>query len=239
VIACVLLGVLGGVVWALLVGMLKTRLGVNEIFGGVALNSIAATLAIYLISGPWQPPEGGSAQATPPFIQSAWLPTASTDFPVPLLMLVLVVVAFFAVMLILRGTRFGLQLKAVGRNSRSALLLGVPVTRTAIIALVLCGALAGLAGGHRVLHTYHSLRPQVSGGIGFLALLAVLLSGFRLGWVPVLTFALAALNVGSTRLNVLMRLDPSLIGVLQGLIVLMILIGAGVRQRWTEREVRR
>lgn len=230
----VVCGAVGGAGWALLVGLLKTRFGVNEIFGGVALNAIINTLAIYLISGPWQPPEGGSAQFTPPFPEAAWLPVLSPDFQLPLFTFVLTVLAVLGVVLALRGTRFGLELRAAGKSPRSALLLGVPVTRAALIALMLCGALAGIAGSHRVLHTYHNLRPLVSGGIGFYALLVALLANFRALPVPFLAFILAAIVAGSTRLSVLLQLDQSLVGVFQGILVLVILMTAGVRQRRAE-----
>lgn len=234
VILSILCGALGGAGWALLVGILKTRFGVNEIFGGVALNAIINTLAIYLISGPWQPPEGGSAQFTPPFPEAAWLPVISPEFPTPLLMLILTIFAVVGVVFALKGTRFGLELRATGKSPRSALLLGVPVTRAALVALMLCGALAGLAGSHRVLHTYHNLRPLVSGGIGFYALLVALLANFRALPVPFLTFVLAAIVAGSTRVSGLLQLDSSLVGIFQGILVLVILISAGVRQQYAE-----
>jgi simple sugar transport system permease protein len=145
-------------------------------------------------------------------------------------MLMLAIVAVVAVTLGLRGTRFGLELRATGKSPRSALLLGVPVTRAALLALILCGVLAGLAGSHRTLHTYHSLRPLVSGGIGFYALLIALLAGFRALPVAPLTFVLAAIIAGSTSVSVMLRLDLSLVGVFQGILVLVILIADGIRQ---------
>lgn len=231
---CIALGALGGMLWAGLAGLLKTRFGVNEIFGGVALNAIINTAAIYFISGPWQPAEGGSAQSTPPFPADAWTPLISDTFPVSLLMLAITVLAVAAVIAALRGTRFGLALKATGKNAKSARLMGVPVTRTTLLALILCGALAGIGGSHRVLHTYHALRPLVSGGIGFYALLVALLALFRAGPVPFITFALAAILAGSTRVSVLLNIDASLVGVLQGILVMMILISMGIRQRRAE-----
>jgi simple sugar transport system permease protein len=228
---------LGGALWAALVGILKTRLGVHEIFGGVALNALANVTAIYLISGPWQPPEGGSAQATPPFPDAALLTPISGDYPVSLLALVIVAVALVAVSFALRGTRWGLQLKATGKNPRSALLLGVPTTRSALSALIVCGVLAGIAGSYRVLFTYDSLRPLVSGGIGFLALLVVLLVSVRTVWAALVAFAFAVILGGSTRLKVALQLDQSLAGVLQGFVVLLVLLSDGLRQRFGERAV--
>ncbi|MFN8449325.1 MAG: ABC transporter permease [Anaerolineae bacterium] len=229
------LAMLGGALWAALVGVLKTRLGVHEIFGGVALNALANVATIYLVTGPWSPPGGNSKQSTDPFVANALLPQISSEFPVNLLMIILVFVAIVAVILVLRGTRWGLQLKATGKNARSALLLGVPTTRSAITALMVCGALAGLAGSYRVLFTYNSLRTLVSGGIGFLALLVVLLVAVRALWAPFIAFAFAVILAGSTRLKVALQLDQSLAGVLQGLIVLLVLLADGLRQRVLER----
>jgi simple sugar transport system permease protein len=224
-----------GALWGALVGFLKTRLGVHEIFGGVALNALANVFAIYLISGPWQPEIGGSAQGTDPFPAAALLPELSPEFPVSLLMLILTALAIIAVVLALRGTRWGLQLKATGKNARSALLLGVPTERSAWSALIVCGALAGLAGSYRVLFTFDNLRPLVSGGIGFLSLLVVLLVSMRALWTPFIAFVFAALLVGGTRLKISLQLDQSLAGVIQGTIVLLVLLSNGLREKLLTR----
>jgi general nucleoside transport system permease protein len=229
---CIVLGAFGGILWGLLVGVLKTRFGVHEIFGGVALNFLALNLTIYMISGPWQPPRGGSVHSTVPFQPEARLPVMSPEFSVNLLMLLIVAAAILIVIFVLRFTRWGLELKTIGKNARSALLLGVPTTRVSLLAFAVCGALAGIAGAHRVLHTYHSLRPSPAGGIGFLALLVVLLVSYRAAWVPFIAFALAAVIAGSTRVKILLQLDQSLAGVLQGILVLMILFFNGARERW-------
>ncbi|MBZ0295625.1 MAG: ABC transporter permease [Anaerolineae bacterium] len=229
------LAVIGGMFWATIVGLLKIRLGVNEIFGGIALNALADVAAIYLISGPWQPEIGGSAQGTEPFPAEALLPELSPDLTVSLLVLVLVVLVIIALPLALRGTRWGLQLKATGRNPKSSLLLGVPTSRTMLSAFLVCGGLAGIAGAYRVLFTFDNMRPLVSGGIGFLGLLIGLLVSTRVLLVPLVAFAFAAILAGSTRLKIALQLDASLSGVLQGTMVLLVLLFNGLRQRMEER----
>ncbi|MBN1287897.1 MAG: ABC transporter permease [Anaerolineae bacterium] len=224
----------GGALWALVCGVLKTRGSVHEIFGGVALNNLASIFAIYLISGPWQPPEGGSAQSTPLFPGYVLLPNLEAVSLDPLT-LALALAAFVLAYLALRGTFWGLQLRAMGKNPRSAFLLGVPTEKRALGAFALCGALAGLAGSTRVLGVYDSLRPNIAGGIGFLALLVVLLARTRAVWVPFISFFFAAILSGSTRLKILMQLDASLAGVLQGFLVLAVIIALGVRGRLAGR----
>jgi simple sugar transport system permease protein len=230
----ILMAALGGAIWASIAGALKVWLGVNEIFSGMALNSLISVFAIYLVSGPWYP-EGGSAQASAPFPAPALLPGISEDWPVSLLALLITLVVICGLPLILNRTRWGLQLKAAGKNPRSALLLGVPTAPIAMSAFIVCGALAGMAGSYRALFTYGSFRPLTAGGIGFLGLLVVMLASTRALWVPIITFAFAAILAGSTRLRVAMQLDASLAGVLQGTLVLLFLLFGGLRQRIEQR----
>ncbi len=230
--AQIVAAMVGGGLWGALVGILKARLGVNEIFGGVALNQIANLATLYMITGPWQPPEGGSVRSSPPFPPEALLPRLSDDFRISPLMLIGVVVALIVVYLALRGTRWGLQLKATGKNPRSALLMGVPTNRTVITAFIVCGMLAGVAGAFRALVVFQSLRPLVSGGIGFLAILVALLAENRVLLVPFITFVFSALLGGSAQLKVALRLDVALVGVVQGILVLTALLFKGASERF-------
>jgi simple sugar transport system permease protein len=137
----------------------------------------------------------------------------------------------------LRGTYFGLRLKAIGKNLRSAFLLGVPTDRYMLAAFILCGALAGLAGWVLVAGTSsrHQLFPLISSGYGFLAILVVLLTNLNaLLSIPISLF-FAAISMGSLQLALQAQLDSSLGGVIQGMLVLAILIVGGVRSRLVTR----
>jgi ABC-type uncharacterized transport system permease subunit len=231
-----LAGMVGGALWALLAGILKTRGGVNEIFGGLGLDFVASGLAIYLIIGPWQREGIASTSGTDLLRREAWLPTVG-DAQLPAIAVGLTVAAVVAVYVLMRGTRFGLRLKAVGKNARSAYLLGIPTERYTLGAFGLCGLLAGLAGAIQVSGVHHKLVPSVSGGYGFLAILVVLLAGFRAAWVAPIALFFAAVAVGSTQLSLQLDLDSSLGGVLQGVLVLLVLLTGGwqARRAWRAR----
>jgi ABC-type uncharacterized transport system permease subunit len=231
----IVVAMLGGALWATVVGVLKVYLGVHEIFGGVALNALANVIGITLITGPWRGTAGGNSRGTPSFSSDAILPPISADLNVSLLALVIVFVVIIVIWLALRGTRWGLQLKATGKNSRSALLLGVPTSRSTMSAFIVCGLIAGIAGSYRVLFTFGNLRPLVSGGIGFLALLVVLLISMRVLWVPIVTLIFAILLGGSAKLKIDLKLDASLVGVMQDTVVLIVLLFNGLRQRIQDR----
>lgn len=212
-----------GGLWGALAAVLKTRGKVHEIFGGLALTNIAIILTNYLISGPWQPPEGGSFRGTTPFPEFALLPRyAESRFS--LLSFVLMIVSLGIVLVILNNTRWGLKLKALGKNSYSAFLLGVSSERETILAMFFCGALAGLGGAVRVLSWFDSLRQSISGGIGYLALLVVMLSLYRGVLVPFVALFFSAILIGSVSLQLKTQLHPSLGGILMGVLVLLVLL---------------
>ncbi len=234
IILGILFGVIGGALWAALAGALKTFGGVNEIFGGLGLNFVATALTIYLVFGPWKRPGVGSMSGTQPFDEKLWLPTLPNTALSPwALGLSILVVA--VVYLLLRDTYFGLQLKAVGKNMKAAFLLGVPTWQYSMFSFLLCGAFAGLAGAIQVSAVYHRLLPNISNGYGFLGLLVAMLISYQAIWVIPIAFFFAALNVGSVQLQIIYKMDSSFAGVLQDLLVLFVVLGQGVRERFLRK----
>jgi simple sugar transport system permease protein len=229
------LAMAGGGLWAGVAALLRTRGGVNEIFGGVALNFIAVNVLLSLVNGPWRV---GSFPQTAPFEPPALLPRVEgLRLSIPAIGIALV--AFGCVYLVLRGTRFGLGLRAIGQNERSAYLLGVRTQRNVIIAMMCCGALAGLAGAFQVLFTRGRLLPGVSGGVGFMGVLIVLLVAVRGGFVPAVALFFALVPIGSLRLGSALetqiQIDPALGNVFQSALVLAVLVVGGLRERWRRR----
>jgi len=227
-----LAGSVGGTLWAMLAGALRLYGNVNEIFGGLGLNFIAGSLTVYLVLGPWKRPGIGSTSGTQPFPSSLWLP-ALQDLPVSPIEVLLGLAAIAAIAVSLRGTYFGLRLKAIGKNLRSAFLIGISTHRHMLLAFALCGALAGLAGWVLVVgaSTRHNLYPLISQGYGFLAILVVLLANLSAIWSVPISFFFAAIATGSLQLALQRQLDSSLGGVIQGLLVLSILITQGLQSR--------
>lgn len=227
------LACIAGAGWGLLAGILKTRGGVNEIFGGVALNFISALFSAFLISGPWAPERGGTGSRTEAFDEFTLLPSRIIDRShLSNTAAALTVGGFIVVALILYFSRFGLQLKAIGKSENSARALGIPTERNLWLAMLLCGGLAGLGGAIKVLHPpIGQLQQNSSGGIGFLALLVVLLASIRPWLVPIIAFVFAFLATGGQRVESSLQIDAALVNVLQGVLVLAVLLFDGIRQR--------
>lgn len=229
-----LAGMAGGALWAALAGALKTFGGVNEIFGGLGLNFVATALTIWLIFGPWKRPGVASIGGTESFEPQLWLSTL-TDSRLSMWALGLAILSIVIIYFLLQGTYFGLRLKAVGRNARAAYLLGVPTWQYSMMAFMICGAFAGLAGAIQVTAVYHRLIGSISSGYGFLGLLVAMLVNYQAIWaVPVALF-FAALNIGGIQLPIILKLDSSITGILQGTLVLFVLMVEGARQRIMKR----
>lgn len=217
--ASLLAGMAGGAFWAVLAGYLKTKGGVHEIFAGLGLNFVAQGFVLWLIFGPWKQPGIASMSGTETFAEHLWLPylEALRISPAALGMALtaIVLTAFM-----LGSTRFGLSLKAIGSNDRAAFLFGLRPGTIMILAMICAGGFAGLAGGFQVTGVYHRLIPAISSGYGYLALLVVMLSNFNVWVTPLVAFFFACLNVGGIQLPMVLQLDSSLSGVIQGTLVL-------------------
>lgn len=233
-ILAILAGAAGGMIWACLAGLLKIYGGISEIFAGLGLNFVADAFTLWLIFGPWKRPGVGSMSGTIPFKENLRLPTLPAS-PVsiwPLLMAALLVAVLY---IVLRNSYFGLRLKAIGRNLRAAFLKGIPTARYMVSAFLICGFCAGLAGAIQVTGVHFRLVPSIASGYGFLGILVAMLVNFHVLWALPVAFVFSTLNTGSIQLPMVMKLDASLAGVLQGSLVLFMLLMEGVRKKVMSR----
>ncbi len=223
-------GMLGGSLWAIIAGLLKVKGGVNEIFGGLGLNFVAQGITLWLIFGPWKRPGVASMSGTELFPASLWLPSIPT-LRLSVVGLVLTVAVLLGTVWVFSRTRLGLALKGIGNNARAAYLHGLKPNRYIIIAMGLAGGCAGLAGTFQVTGVYHRLIPAISSNYGYLALLVVMLANYRIWAAPAIAFFFVCLNVGSIQLPMMLQLDSSLSGIIQGSLVLAAMLVYGWRRR--------
>jgi ABC-type uncharacterized transport system permease subunit len=232
-------GVGGGALWALLAGILKTKGGVHEIFAGLGLNFVAQGMVLWLIFGPWRRPGVASMSGTEIFPTDLWLPY-NISLRLSPIGLACAIGALILTAAMLRHTKVGLYLKAIGNNPNSSYLFGLKPGRYMLIAMICAGGFAGLAGSMQVSGVYHRLIPSISSNYGYLSLLVVMLANYNVWVAPVIAFFFACLNVGSIQLPMMLQLDSSLSGVIQGTLVLATLaVHAWRRQTRNKRKGRR
>ena len=226
--AMIVAGLIGGMIWGGLAGLLRVRGGVNEIFGGLGLNFVATGLVVYLIMGPWSRRGIASTGGTEPFRPQAWFPTLDGLRVSPLAVL-LAIGVLILVLWFLSQTSYGLRLRATGKNPLAASRFGIRTDAYLLLSFLLAGGVAGLAGVTQAAAVYHRLVPSISGGYGFLAILIVLLAGFRGQWILPIALFFAAVSMASFQWQLQLGLHSSLGGVIQGILVLSVLLLSGYR----------
>ncbi len=221
----ILAGAIGGGLWAGIAGLLRARLGVNEILSTVMLNYIAAQFYTFFLRGPMiDPGELETGSGTP---QSMRLPeSAILSHLIPgtrlhtglILALVLCVCVYF----FLWRTTFGFRLRAAGAEAKAARYAGISVPGSLVMAMVLSGSFAGIAGAVEVTGVHHRAIENITSGYGFAGIVVALFGALHpAGIVPAAVF-FGLLLVGSDMTQRSAGVPANMILVLQGVIILCI-----------------
>ncbi|MCL4297932.1 MAG: ABC transporter permease [Anaerolineae bacterium] len=236
--AMLVMGLVGGAIWAFVPGFLKARFQINEIITTLMLNYIAVFWNNFWIFNSWS---DAGFQMTPTFDKSAWLPRLA-DYAreyrafsgITLhLGVVIALVATVIVWWILRRSRWGYEIKLIGDNPNAARYAGLNIARNIVLVMMFSGALAGLAGMSEISGVVHRLQERISPGYGF--------SGIIVAWLAKLNpFAVVLVSILFGALIVAGReVQPSgLSFMLQGIILFMV-ISSDILLRYKVRLVKR
>ncbi|MDP7620227.1 MAG: ABC transporter permease [Dehalococcoidia bacterium] len=217
----VLAGFLGGAAWAGLAMVLRIWRGVNEVISTLLLNFVAVLFVNVFVFGPWKNEGGFGYPYTENFTPNAILPTiAATRFHWGF---VLPVVGVIAVYFVLKKTSWGYNIRAIGGNPDAAQRRGIPTARYLLIAMLVGGGIAGIAGMAEVSGIQHHLRPGISNNFGFMGFLASWLGEHNPIAIVGAGFLLALVFVGGDLLQFSANLPSAAMNILIGLILFMVL----------------
>ncbi len=201
ILGAVAMGLLGGAIH----GLATVIFGVDHIVSGVALNLLGAGVGSYLAVRTFTGLPGGGPTQSPPLAQLPFFSVPGIGEPLLALershvwlladiagilraittnvnaLTVLAVLLLVGSWWVLWRTPFGLRLRSCGEAPQAAETLGVNVMRTKYIAVLVSGALAGLAGGFLVLVASNLYREGQTGGRGYIGLAAMIFGNWRPG----------------------------------------------------------
>jgi len=174
-------GFIAGMLWALVPALMKVKLAIDEVVTTLLLNTVILFVVSYLLNGPWRDPVSGWPQS--PQI------AASTIFPKLLprsrlhLGFLIGILAIFLLWFIFSRTTFGLKMRASGLGKEAASFAGVKVGRTVLIAALISGGIAGMAGVSEVAGIHFHLIDAISPGYGYTGIIIAMLGALHpLGW---------------------------------------------------------
>jgi len=227
----ILAGALGGAVWAAVPGYLKAKTGAHEVVNTIMMNYIAFRLADWLLNGPMK--AQGYRPVTPNIETTAALPRL---FPAPLrfnagFFLALAVAGLMYWFLF--KTTLGFEIRTVGANPDAARYAGMSITRSVMLAMLISGGLAGLAGASQVLGVDHWVGQGFASGYGFDAIALALLGKSHPFGVVLAALLFGVLRSGATRMQSLAGVPVDIISILQALVIMF--IAAPVIIRWLYR----
>ena len=218
---CLLSGMLFGAAYALLPTLLFVKRGTNLMVMGIMMNNIASLVITYLIVGPFAG-KNATVSSTEMVEESAFLPYIITK-PNKLSIGILIVFAVaFLMWLFINKTSIGYELKMCGANRQAARYSGIKVTFYMTAALLLSGALGGLAGGVEILGNYHRMYDSFSPGYGFDGIPIALLTGGNPIGVIAGALLFGALRVGAMKMQTQVGVSTEIITVIQGTLVVLI-----------------
>jgi simple sugar transport system permease protein len=218
------LGMLGGALWALVPGILRAMGLVNETITTLLLNSVAPKLMAFFVFGYWHSPM--DTNKTPNFVPAARLPAFfDTRIDLGLVFGLLLLVTFWWVM---KYTRWGLEMRAIGGNPEAALRNGVPLKTYIVSVLCIGGAIAGLAGMAQVSGFYGVLLTGFSRGTGFVGFLISWLSfGDPIG-ILLTSLLVAIIMTGGSMLQLTTALPYAIINILLAVALFVVLSGINI-----------
>lgn len=215
----VLLGMIGGGIWAFIPGYLRAKGLVNETISTLLLNAVAPMIVSFFVFGFWHSPM--DTNKTPIFAPSARLPNFfDTRVDLSLLIAILLLVLFWYVM---KYSRWGLEMRAIGGNPQAAMRNGIPVKTYIIVVMCIAGAVAGIAGMAQVTGYYGVLLANFSRGIGYMGFLISWLAGGSPVGILITSFVVAVILTGGNLLQLTRDIPYSVINILLAFTLFVVL----------------
>ncbi len=237
-------GFLGGAIWGGIPGLLKAYFNVNEILSTVMMNSIAVYIMNFLLRGPMIDPSQAELASKIPqtarLLEAFHLPRlAPTRMHLGILIAVILAILVY---IVLWRTTLGYRIRAVGQNPHASRYGGIKVKRYIVLALLLSGAFAGLAGATQVFGVNYRMITDGSasgftGGAGFNGIVAALFGQLH----PILSIPASilfgALLVGANSMQRVVQVPSALVTVLNGLVVIFVVSSEIWRRRRQKRRL--
>jgi general nucleoside transport system permease protein len=218
----ILSGVLGGALYALVPAVLKVRFGTSEILTSLMLTYVALLVLDWLVRGPWRDPGSFNFPESRLFHDAATLPLLAEGARLHIGVLFGLAAALIAAWR-LGFAVDGFAVRVSGEAPRAARFSGFDRGRITLAVFLLSGALAGLAGMLEVAGPIGQLRPQISPGYGFTAIIVAFLGRLNPLGVVVAALFLALTYLGGEAAQVTLGLSDKVTRVFQGVLLLMIL----------------
>jgi ABC-type uncharacterized transport system permease subunit len=220
--AMLVLGALGGALYALIPAICRVYFGASEILTSLMLVYVANYGMDYLVRGPWRDPQGLNFPTTAAFDPAASIPTLFEGGRMHVGSIITLIVVMLATVLLGRTIR-GFEIRVVGAAPRAARFSGFNADRLVLLTFAISGALAGLAGIIEVAGPIGHLDPGVSSNLGFTAIIVAFLGRLNPGGILIAGLFLALTFIGGEGAQISLKVPLDVTKVFQGILLFYVL----------------
>jgi simple sugar transport system permease protein len=220
--AMLLAGMLGGMAWAAIPALLRTRFHTSEILVSLMLVYVAQLLLSWLVREPWRDPAGFGFPESPELDERLLLPVLWSGTRVTVAFVLALVAAGLAWFFTAR-TYAGYQMHVVGLAPDAARYAGFGQQRVIWLTLLAGGALAGLAGIAEIAGPIGRLQPTISPGYGFTAIIAAFIGRLHPAGIVLASLLLSLLYLGGEQVQIDLGLPSAISGLFQGTLLFYLL----------------
>ena len=235
--AAALAAMIVGGLYAMIPGVLKVKVKVNEVITTIMLNTIAAYLCQYLAKGPWKNANKNMVAATEQLNAQYWFSGVIKRSSLTTAIFAAAVIAFI-VWYVMEKTSAGYEMKITGQNPRFARFSGLKTDSIIIICMVISGAMCGLVGMFRVYGVEHLYRDSVSRDYYFEALMVAMIAQYRPVTVIFLSLFFAVLKIGAQGME-LIGVPSQIYLIIQTVVIFFMAAESGLTESMRQKKRRR
>lgn len=217
-----LAGAVGGMLWAAIPALLRTRFNTNEILVSLMLVYVSYHLLSYLVHGPMRDPAGFNFPQSKMFSDSATLPLLIEGLRVNAAFLLSLVAALGA-WFFCKHSFAGYRMQVSGMAPAAALYAGFSEPRNVWLAFMVSGALSGIAGVGEVAGPLGQMQPSVSAGYGFAAIIVAYVGRLHPLGVVLSALLMSLLYIGGETAQIELQVPSAITGMFQGLLLFYLL----------------
>ncbi|MDK2823810.1 MAG: ral nucleoside transport system permease protein [Clostridia bacterium] len=212
-------GIIGGGLWAVIPAFFKAQWETNETIVTLMMNYIALKWVTYLQYGPWRDQKALGFPKIPNFSENAILPNVFGVHIGWIFALVLIVLTY----IFMNHSKLGFEIAVLGESDNTARYAGINIKKTIVIALLISGGLSGLTGVIQASAVSNTLNVEISGGIGYTAIITTWLGSLSAPLILLVSILFAALIQGGSFIQTAFGIPEAAALILEGMILFFVL----------------
>lgn len=216
-----------GGLYALIPGVLKVKVKVNEVITTIMLNTVAASFCQYLAKGPWKHANKNMVAATEQLNARYWFGGLIGGSNLSTAILAAAVLAL-VIWYVMQKTSRGYEMKLTGQNERFARFIGIRTDRLVLVCMLLSGALCGLVGMFRVYGAEHLFRDSISRDYYFEGLMVAMIARYQPLAVVFLSLFFAALKIGAQGMELAAGVPNQIYLIIQTVVIFLMAAESGL-----------